>query len=84
MIAFPKPLRPGDLIAATAPSSGVSGAALARLDLVLEHLRAQGYRVVEGKCLRSEYKNASAIKQSRASEFSGFLHDPEVSAIFPP
>ena len=84
MVAYPKPLHPGDLIAVTAPSSGVSGAALARLDLVLEHLRMQGYRVVEGECLRSEHKNASAIKKSRASELSGFLHDPEVAAIFPP
>lgn len=84
MVTYPKPLHPGDLIAVTAPSSGVSGAALARRDLALEHLRMQGYRVVEGECLRSEHKNASAIKKSRASELSGFLHDPEVAAIFPP
>jgi len=48
MIRFPKPLQKGDLIAVTAPSSGVSGQALARLDLVLEHLRQLGYRIVEG------------------------------------
>lgn len=84
VIAYPKPLRPGALIAVTAPSSGVSGPALARLDLVLDHLRTQGYRVVEGKCLRSEHKNASATKQDRASEFAAYLLDPEVSAILPP
>ena len=84
VIAYPKPLRPGALIAVTAPSSGVSGPALARLDLVLDHLRTQGYRVVEGKCLRSEHKNSSATKQDRASEFAAYLLDPEVSAILPP
>ncbi|MCU7372321.1 hypothetical protein PEC18_15975 [Paucibacter sp. O1-1] len=36
------------MIAVTAPSSGVPAPLHARLDLVIEHLRAQGYRVVEG------------------------------------
>jgi muramoyltetrapeptide carboxypeptidase len=84
MPLFPKPLRPGDLIAVTAPSSGVSGPALARLDLVLEHMRSMGYRIVEGRCLRSEYKNASAPREQRAQELMQFLIDPTVSAILPP
>jgi muramoyltetrapeptide carboxypeptidase LdcA involved in peptidoglycan recycling len=84
MTKFPQPLRPGDLIAVTAPSSGVSGAALGRLDLAIGKLRARGYRVVEGDCLRAEYKNASAPTQVRAQELNRFLNDPEVSAIIPP
>ncbi|CAG0984078.1 muramoyltetrapeptide carboxypeptidase [Burkholderiales bacterium] len=84
MINFPKPLRPGDLIAVTAPSSGVEGAALGRLDLVIAHLRDRGYRVIEGQCLRSEYKSASAPSDARASEFMNFLCDPAVAAVFPP
>lgn len=84
MTTFPKPLRPGDLIAVTAPSSGVSGGALARLDLVLAGLRERGYRVVEGQCLRAEHKDASAPLAERTAEFKRFLHDPAVSAIFPP
>lgn len=84
MIRFPKPLLPGDLIAVTAPSSGVTGPATARLDLVLGHLRALGYRVVEGQCLRNQYKDASASATDRADELNRFLHDPEISAIFPP
>jgi muramoyltetrapeptide carboxypeptidase LdcA involved in peptidoglycan recycling len=84
MLSFPKPLRPGDLIAVTAPSSGVEGAALARLDLVLAHLRTRGYRVIEGRCLRAEHKDASAPRQQRAEELQRFLADPEVAAIFPP
>lgn len=78
-------MRPGDLIAVTAPSSGVSGVAtLARLDRVLDHLRTQGYRVGEGECLRNEHNNASAPRHARAAEFARFLRDPDVSAILPP
>lgn len=84
MPLFPKPLRVGDLIAVTAPSSGVSGPAIARLDLVLEHLRSLGYRIVEGKCLRNEHKDASAPREQRAQELMQFLVDPNVSAILPP
>lgn len=84
MTRFPRPLRPGDLIAVTAPSSGVNGAALDRLDLVLNHLHSLGYRVIEGQCLRCEHKNASAPRMARAQELLRFLNDSEVSAIFPP
>lgn len=84
MLTFPKPLRPGDLIAVTAPSSGVQGTALGRLDLVIAHLRNRGYRVVEGQCLRSEHKSASAPSHARARELMKFLNDPAVAAIFPP
>jgi len=84
VVNFPKPLAPGDLIAVTAPSAGVTGPALARLDLILEQLRARGYRVVEGQCLRSEHKDASAPLEQRAREFDYFLRDRNVSAIFPP
>jgi muramoyltetrapeptide carboxypeptidase len=83
-ILFPKPLRSGDLIAVTAPSSGVSGPALVRLDIVLNHLRSLGYRIVEGNCLRQEVKDASAPRGQRAQELMQFLLDPAVSAIFPP
>lgn len=84
MIRFPQPLKPGDLIAVTAPSSGVPGPLQARLDLVLEHLRTQGYSILEGQCLRHEYKDASAPKEDRAREFSEFLQHPDVAAIMPP
>jgi muramoyltetrapeptide carboxypeptidase LdcA involved in peptidoglycan recycling len=84
MIRFPKALSRGDLIAVTAPSSGVTAAALPRLDLVLSNLRAQGYRIVEGECLRGERKDASAPREQRAHELLRFLNDPEVAAILPP
>ncbi|MGD1861450.1 MAG: S66 peptidase family protein [Leptolyngbyaceae cyanobacterium] len=84
MIHFPKPLKPGDLIAVTAPSSGVPTPLQARLDLVLEYLRSQGYRILEGQCLRNEYKDASAPKADRARELIEFLQNPDVAAIIPP
>ena len=84
MVLLPQPLRPGDLIAVTAPSSGVPAELHPRLDLVLGHLRNQGYRVVEGSCLRSQDRSASAPRAERAAEFMRFLRDPEVAAIIPP
>ncbi len=84
MIRFPKPLEPGDLIAVTAPSSGVAAAETPRLELVLRDLRAHGYRVVEGECLRGERKNASAPRDHRAHELMRFLTDPQVAALLPP
>ena len=84
MIHFPPPLAQGATIAVTAPSSGVTDEALQRLDLVLAHLRNRGYQVVEGNCLRSQTKDASADAHLRLAETNRFLRDPDVSAIFPP
>lgn len=86
---LPRAIRAGDLIAVTAPSSGVPPAMHPRLDLVLEHLRAQGFRVVEGSCLRAEgetakSRSASAPRDDRDAELLRFLEDPEVAAIIPP
>lgn len=84
MIAFPKPLRPGDLIAVTAPSSGVERGAIPRLELVLRHIRTLGYRVVEGPSVRRQHKDVSGPRHERARELWGFLNDPDVAAVLPP
>jgi muramoyltetrapeptide carboxypeptidase len=84
MLKFPPPLLPGDLIAVPAPSSGVTGKQVARLDLAIAHLRSRGYRVIEGSNLRSQHKDASAAASLRAEELQQFLHAPEVAAIIPP
>ena len=83
-IRFPRSLIAGDLIAITAPSSGVPTHLHARLDLAINALRLRGYRVVEGRCLRSQYKNKSADKHARAEELMRFLVDPEIKAVMPP
>jgi muramoyltetrapeptide carboxypeptidase LdcA involved in peptidoglycan recycling len=60
-LRFPRPLRPGDTVAITAPSSGVrSKGALRRLDLVLDHWRQRGFRVIEGECLRRQVSDQRA------------------------
>ncbi|SUX35061.1 LD-carboxypeptidase [Chromobacterium violaceum] len=71
-IRFPAPLQPGDAIAVTAFSSGVHP----RLDDALNELRARGYRVVEGECLRDEKHDASAPAAARLGELKRFLFDP--------
>ncbi len=81
---YPAPLRNGDLIAVTAPSSGVRPELHPRLDLVLEHLRSQGFRVEEGRCLRNEVRSASASAEERAAELMHYLLRDDVAAIFPP
>ncbi|SDB89571.1 LD-carboxypeptidase [Acinetobacter boissieri] len=83
-IRFPPPLVEGDLIAITAPSMGVPNHFHARLDYVIKHLKAKGFRVIEGHCLRSVHKNASDNRLARAKELNGFLLNSEVKAIMPP
>ena len=84
IIRYPKPLAPGDLIAITAPSSGVAEHMHPRLELAISALRNRGYRVVEGECLRQQTKQTSATRDRRASELMAFLADPEVCAVMPP
>jgi muramoyltetrapeptide carboxypeptidase len=83
-IRYPTPLRPGARIAVTAPSSGVEPAHHARLELALGHLRAQGYVVEEGECLRAQTGDASAPAQARAAELMRLLLREDIDAIFPP
>ena len=85
MIQFPRPLKTGQTVAVTAPSSGLSTEAQrARLDLVLQGLREQGFEVKQGKCLRTDHKHVSAPAAQRASELMCLLLDPSVAAIIPP
>lgn len=83
-IRFPSKLVAGDLIAITAPSTGVPVALHPRLDLAIKALEEKGFRVIEGRCLRSVNKNKSADKILRAEELTRFLTDPEIKAILPP
>lgn len=81
---YPAPLNKGDKIGITAPSSGVTPAHYARLDLVLNNLRSLGFQIAEGKCLRNQHKHVSGPKQERAKEFMQFWKDPSIKAIMPP
>ncbi len=83
-IRYPGPLKKGDRIAVTAPSSGLEPGHYARLEIVVGHLRAQGFEVIEGGCLKSRNKHVSAPKNERAAEFQKFWFDDSISAIMPP
>lgn len=83
-VRFPPKLIPGDLIAITAPSSGVPQHLHPRLELAIGSLKKKGFRVLEGGCLRSQHKNKSSCKNSRAEELMSYLTDPEIKAVMPP
>jgi len=83
MTRFPRPLAPGDRIAVTSPSSGVTAEAWPRLEFNLQWLRNRGYDVVVGECMSGEQVR-SAPKEERAGELVEFLCDPSVAAVVPP
>ncbi|QER86455.1 S66 family peptidase [Streptomyces tendae] len=82
-VRYPRPLRPGDRVGVTAPSSGVPKPLLARLDVALRDLRAHGYDVVVGECLDGS-GHVSAPAADRARELTAMLTDPAVRAVVPP
>jgi muramoyltetrapeptide carboxypeptidase len=56
----------------------------ARLNLVIQHLRDQGFVVEEGQCLRDQAHSASASASARAAELMHFMQRDDVHAIIPP
>src|SRR3954468_4401702 len=83
MVRYPAPLKPGDRIGVTAPSSGVAPRLLPRFEVCLTSLREQGYDVVVGRCVDGD-SHISATRDERATELMGMLTDPEIRAVFPP
>ena len=81
---YPRPLRNGDRIAVTAPSSGVSDTLRPRLDFAVEGLRAAGYEVELGQHIREFGSHVSAPALQRAEELMRMLLDPAIAAIVPP
>ncbi|MFC5823805.1 S66 family peptidase [Nonomuraea insulae] len=80
---YPSPLRPGDRIGVTSPSSGVGDALRARLDVAIRTVEARGYEVVVGSCMDGTGV-VSAPAAERARELMGLLTDPAVKAVVPP
>lgn len=83
MTTYPAPLRPGDVVGVTAPSSGVAPAHRPRLEVACDLLRSQGYAVRTGRCLDGTGV-VSAPARERAAELEEMLCDPAVRAIVPP
>ncbi len=83
VVRFPEPLRPGDLIGVTSPSSGADGAAADRVEFCVRWLEERGHPVRVGECMDGA-THISAPKQARAAELTAMLRDPEIRAVIPP
>lgn len=82
-LRFPDPLRPGDRIGVTSPSSGVAGAGAVRVDFAIAWLRRRGFEVVVGDCMDGS-THISAPRERRAAELTAMLVDPAIRAVVPP
>ena len=83
-LRFPAPLRAGDRIGVTAPSSGLPARLRPRLEFAVGRLRAEGYDVVLGECLGEGDGVVSAPAADRAAELTAMLTDPSIAAVVPP
>lgn len=82
-IRYPRPLRPGDRIGVTSPSSGVASDLRPRLEVAIATVRERGYDVMVGECMDGS-THISAPAAERAVELMGMLTDPEIAAIVAP
>ncbi|MEE1789244.1 LD-carboxypeptidase [Streptomyces sp. BE308] len=82
-VRYPRPLRPGDRIGVTSPSSGVPKELRRRLDVAIHDVEAQGYEVVVGRCMDGA-GHVSAPAADRARELMSMLTDPQIRAVVPP
>ncbi|WP_367323153.1 S66 peptidase family protein [Streptomyces sp. HUAS ZL42] len=82
-IRYPRPLRPGDRVGVTSPSSGVPEALRERLDVAVREVEERGYEVVVGRCMDGA-GHVSAPAAERAAELMEMLTDPGIRAVVPP
>lgn len=83
VVRYPAPLKPGDRVGVTSPSSGVGEALRPRLDVAIADLKSRGYEVVVGECMDGS-SHVSAPAAQRAAELMWMLTDPAVAAVVPP
>ncbi|MFG2605693.1 S66 peptidase family protein [Streptomyces sp. NPDC048514] len=82
-VRYPRPLRPGDRVGVTSPSSGVAEPLRGRLDVAIRELESRGYEVVVGRCMDGS-THISAPAAERAAELTAMLTDPAIRAVVPP
>ncbi len=82
-VVLPAPLRTGDRIGVTSPSSGVPQRLWPRFEHAVRSLRERGYDVVVGECMDGD-GIVSAPKERRAAELTAMLVDPAIRAVVPP
>lgn len=83
MLRFPVPLRRGDRIGVTSPSSGVQGPGADRIDFCVHWLRERGFDVVVGELMDGSGVT-SGPAAARAAELTAMLCDPEIRCVLPP
>ena len=84
MINYPTPLKKGDTIGITAPSSGVTGVFAKKLENAKKQLKNLGYNFIETDSVKSQSKLTSAPSSIRAKEFTSLYLNEDVKAIIPP
>ncbi|HLL64575.1 MAG TPA: S66 peptidase family protein [Micromonosporaceae bacterium] len=82
-IRYPDPLRPGDRVGVTSPSSGVDEGMRGRLRVAIQCVRERGYEVIVGDCMDGA-GHVSAPAPERAAELMRMLTDPTIRAVVPP
>lgn len=83
-IQFPPALQPGDKVAVTAPSSGVTTQLHHLIHSMRDYLKSLDYEPVIGTSVWTDDKCVSLPKKERAAELQAFLLDPDIKAIIPP
>ncbi|MBP2258685.1 S66 family peptidase [Virgibacillus alimentarius] len=83
-INYPKPLKQGDKIAITAPSSGVKKDFHPLVSLAKKNLEQLGFFVEIGNTVWNGENITSCKKEIRAQELTKFLLDDNINAIIPP
>lgn len=83
MIRYPAPLKPGDHIGVTSPSSGVIGPSADRIDFCVDWLRRAGYDVLVGDMMDGS-GITSGPAELRAAELTAMLCDPTIGCVIPP
>ena len=84
MIKYPLPLKKGDTIGICAPSSGVKGVFLNKLDYAIKNLNSLGYECIETNSVRQNNKAVSTSAKARYEEFMSLYKNPKVKAVIPP
>ncbi|MEG3630779.1 S66 family peptidase [Streptomyces poriticola] len=82
-VRYPRPLRRGDRVGVTSPSSGVANEMHERLQVAVREVEAHGYEVVVGACMDGS-GHVSAPAADRAHELMSMLTDPAIAAVVPP
>jgi muramoyltetrapeptide carboxypeptidase len=82
-IRYPRPLRAGDRVGVTSPSSGVDADLHERMQVAIHAVEARGYEVVVGQCMDGA-THVSAPAPDRAHELMAMFIDPSIKAVIPP